>query len=243
MKVDHNCLSLERLGRRLDSPRLELPGEREIHVWRAQPSSESYPVCFEQLSNTERDRADRFVFTEDRVRFAVTRAILRTLLGQYLGISPESICLTYGPFGKPVLESQPSETGINFSVSHSGDCTLLAFAVGHAVGVDVEDLIINRDVDQLAKLILSDERYRKFRCLTETGRKRELLKNWTQREAIDKALGTGVQSVTQSRQSSVCSASQWTVLDVDAGEGYVAAVAVEQPCFVATLKRWDNSCL
>src|SRR4051794_38684801 len=76
-------------------------GADEIHVWAASldatPSTHSVSI----LSPVERQRAARFRFELHRNRFTIGRALLRTILGRYLGKHPADLEFTYGANAKP----------------------------------------------------------------------------------------------------------------------------------------------
>ena len=57
------------------------------------------------LSDSENERADRFVFERDRTRFIACRAILRGIIAQNLKIGPADVVFAYGENGKPFLEA------------------------------------------------------------------------------------------------------------------------------------------
>ena len=80
-------------------------GSNEVHIWRA--SLDVEPAVREHLSallsTAEQERVARFAFARDRNRFAVARAILRQLLGGYLGELPQDVVLETLAHGKPIL--------------------------------------------------------------------------------------------------------------------------------------------
>ena len=123
--------------------------EIEVQLWRieleaiAQAKSRWRQI----LSADELARADRFHFAGDRQNFTATRALLRMLLGQYLGCPPETVTFTYGEREKSVLYASHSGAGLHFNVSHSGTKALLAFAHAREMGVDVEQVRDNFDLE------------------------------------------------------------------------------------------------
>ena len=86
------------------------------------------------LSRDERDRAASFRFLRDRSRYVVARGLLRTVLGERLGLDPARIEFAYGERGKPCLPDHPVRT----STSHSAGMMALAISEGREVGIDVE---------------------------------------------------------------------------------------------------------
>lgn len=88
------------------------------------------------LSIEEKERANRFLYSNDRNRFILTRGILRLLLSQYQGISAEEITFEKGKNGKPFYISSQYKP-LCFNVSHSKDKIIIALGTSE-VGVDLE---------------------------------------------------------------------------------------------------------
>src|SRR5689334_8727659 len=108
----------------------------EIHIWIAalDRSEEELQILHALLSVEERARAERFLQEIDRRRFVTARAILRRLLGSYLGQQPTELRFSYGEKGKPRLKP---DSGFNFSLSHSAGHALYALAWNRELGVDL----------------------------------------------------------------------------------------------------------
>jgi 4'-phosphopantetheinyl transferase len=157
---------------------------RAIHVWCVQ-LDELSDFALAPLSPQELEAASRPGIEHKRRRRAIARAVLRVLLGGYVGVDAASLRFELLPSGKPVLAS-PAAAGLDFSVSHSGDLALLAFARDAHVGVDVEVARRSLDAARLARRALApDEAGRIERLGPEQGR-REFLRAWTRREALVK---------------------------------------------------------
>ena len=218
---------------------MSIPERGEVHVWRLDLAREANPVWLETLSADERARADRFRFPHDRHSFASTRGAMRSLLGQYLGVAPQSLELIAGPFGKPTLTAEQNARRITFNVTHSGGYALLAFACGDAVGVDLEQMTATRDLEPSAAMVLSPAELQRFQETVSTGRELFFLRAWTAKEAIVKALGGGLSIPLHRieiepgsgeeiffRAPGIADTSGWSVLNLNAQDSYVAALAV-----------------
>lgn len=140
------------------------------------------------LSADEMERANRFYRAEDRMRFILTRAALRELLGAATGLSPEKIAFRTGPYGKPYLADEP---GLHFNVSHSGSMALIGIA-DRPVGVDIEAMRENIDEFELARAFFCDEEHRFLGRLEGAARLQAFYKIWTCKEAVLKAFGVGI---------------------------------------------------
>lgn len=79
------------------------PGE--VHIWRAalEPPAVVLARFRDTLSAEERERADRFYFESDRVRFIAAHGVLRGIVGRYCDVDPAAVRLRTGPHGKPEL--------------------------------------------------------------------------------------------------------------------------------------------
>ena len=126
----------------------------EIHVWTARLSDDHHAISDSLwlLSGEERARAAQFAFEHDRVRFIQTHGIVRRILADYCGADGATLGFASNRHGKPYLIPQAASPNLQFSVSHSGDCCMLAVQRDHAVGVDVEKL---RDLPQAMDIVQS----------------------------------------------------------------------------------------
>ena len=192
------------------------------------------------LSSEELARAEAFADRKARRRYAVARGTLRELLGSLLGERPGSVPIEEGPRGKPRLAGAGQE--LHFSVSRSGDVALVCIAGGRAVGVDLEAL---RPVPSAVAIARRRFAPAEARFVEEGGpaeTDRRFLRCWTRKEAVAKAIGTGLDIdlrgfiVPLGRSGGVVSAGDsahpaagWLVADVAVGDGHVAALAMPAP--------------
>jgi 4'-phosphopantetheinyl transferase len=148
----------------------------------------------EVLSQEERDRTARFHSPLDRVRYALARGVLRTLLHGYTGAAPEAVTFEVGVRGKPRLRFPVRDRRIEFSVSHSGTCILLAFSLEVPVGVDVEEVRPMPDVESIMECVAFSPAEREaVRCSPEPLTAFYAL--WTLKEAYVKASGEGLSGI------------------------------------------------
>jgi 4'-phosphopantetheinyl transferase len=166
----------------------------EVHVWlvaldsiRA-PWGEQWAI----LSRDERERAERFRLDAPRRRFVTSRAALRALLGQYLDKSPIEIVLEYATNGKPRLHQPEIPDDLQFNVAHSNEMGLIAFARGCEVGIDIEHLRIVAHWQQIADRYFHPQEIAQIKILQPGAQLAAFMRCWTAKEAVLKALGTGV---------------------------------------------------
>jgi 4'-phosphopantetheinyl transferase len=138
------------------------------------------------LAISERARADRYRFPDDRRRSIVARAATRRFLGRYLDADPATLIFDEEQFGKPVLRGR----AIEFNASHSGDLVALAFSTETAVGIDVERRRELTDTFALARRYFSAEEVGIVeRAADEVD---AFFAIWTAKEAIVKGSGKGI---------------------------------------------------
>lgn len=142
------------------------------------------------LSRDEVDRAARFRNDADHRRYVLTRARLREVLGERLGLRPGEVTLVTEEHGKPRLAPSLG-SDLQFSCSHAGDLAVIALASTH-VGVDIEPLRPIGDVVELAAEQFAEAELYALRRAPENDRTALFLRHWTLKEAALKAIGVGI---------------------------------------------------
>ena len=238
--------------------------EGTAQVWWARVTDASrHQVAL--LDTDERARLAEYRRAADRDRFLVGCALAKTVIAAGTGSHPGRICFDRTcrqcgrPHGKPVVAGG----GPQFSVAHSG--ALIAVAVARdPVGVDVEQLD-GRDrplggdggPDALARFVLAEPERTALAEVDPAARERAFLVAWARKEAVTKATGDGLrvpfsQVVVAAVPDSAGPprVTSWpypqapesvALLDLDAGPGYVAALAVLGRC--EAVRSADGSAL
>ncbi|MEY9930262.1 4'-phosphopantetheinyl transferase [Catenulispora sp. GP43] len=162
-----------------------------VRVWRAALDQDGDPHRW--LSHEERARAARYASPAEGRRFAVARAVLRSVLGEACGLAPDEVAIATEDGGRPIIDPCDGRTPPDFNVSHSGRWALIAVAPpGRRVGVDLE--WDGRDVDCLAmaRTMFQPCEAERLARLEGEWRRREFFRLWTAKEAYVKADGAGV---------------------------------------------------
>lgn len=152
---------------------------RPTRVWAALA-----PSCLDE----ENRRAARFVHAEDRQAYLAAHGLLRQALDEYapgLGAEP----FAEGEYGKPYLAGDSPD--VRFNLSHCRTRVCCAVSVGADCGIDVEPL--NRQCSAALERATLTIRERRL-LLGRHGalRAEQFLRVWTAKEAVIKALGTGL---------------------------------------------------
>jgi 4'-phosphopantetheinyl transferase len=220
---------------------LTLP-EYEVHLWHVDLAAVATAEARWQqvLSADERTRAARFHFSRDRQHFTATRALLRTVLAGYVASNPSELAFRYSEKDKPSLALAGNQ--VEFNVSHSGTTALLAFARGRAVGVDVERIREDLDPAALAHRFFSSHEQNQLAATPPSEKYQAFFRCWTRKESYIKAKGTGLslpldqfdvslqpgdKKALLATRPEAAEAELWSLQDIPAGEGYVAALCVQ----------------
>lgn len=212
---------------------------QEAHVWFAElESTESeLTVFYEILSGDEKARADRFHFAKDRAHFIVARALLRKTLAKYIDLTPETIQFHYTPHGKPEIATKYD---LRFNLSHAHGKALIAVTREEAIGVDIEYIGRECDMENLAKRYFSAAEYVVIKNLKNTEKTQAFFNGWARKEAFLKALGEGLSFPLNQVEVSLDQSAQllalhdpnlkltdWQLYDLPPIENYAAALAVK----------------
>lgn len=234
---------------------LSPPGPNTVHLWRIDLSgSLKLSDCLQILGAEERQRYRRFRSTRDAGRFALRRAALRRILGSYLGISPESLAFaTCNTAGKPCLAA-PLQDRLRFNTSSSGDVTLIAVGREGEIGVDVEALRPIADFMQIAKRFFTAGERARLEALPSPQRTKGFYRLWVSKEALLKAVGTGLSgglerfevSVDPERPPELLRDAEGTpslfLYPSDPGSGYFGALALDRPHARIAAYALANAC-
>jgi 4'-phosphopantetheinyl transferase len=224
---------------------LVAPKHDELHIWQGTVATEVVPGDVALLPGDERERLERIRVPGERVRFCSAHAGMRRVFGAYLAIDPSAIrfgrarCPRCGSpdHGPPRVMSPATE--LTFSLSHAGRRWMLAVAPGAPIGIDVE-CDSGRDLAAVVRHVLSDAERSDFDALAEERERRLfLLRAWTRKEAVCKALGIGLAAELMTLEVhprepgpvevtfgiGAADAPAWTVTELSGDEDEVAAFA------------------
>jgi len=230
----------------------ELIYPNEVHVWRVFLDSTPFEIesLLGILSADELERAGRFHFETDQKRFIVARGILRKILGRYVKINPRNLCFKYTSHGKPVLAANSGYDAFRFNLSHSDAFALYAVTLDRNIGIDIERVREDIDVEQIARRYFSQDEISSLKRIHKNKRFEVFFKYWTRKEAFIKATGLGISFPMERCDVSLISGRglspitlpndnrehpHWYGQDLFPGPGYAAAIAVEGG-------DWDLSC-
>jgi 4'-phosphopantetheinyl transferase len=122
----------------------------------------------------------------------ISRASLRILLGRYLHVAPLKVGITVDSYNKPRLADSHAASSLRFNVAHSYELALIAMTSGCEIGVDVERRREVRHAKHIARRYFHPSEIAAISAASAIERDVTFLRCWTGKEAVLKAIGTGI---------------------------------------------------
>ncbi len=219
----------------------KLLGGTRFHGMGVEGHRHHLPRLLDGLSPDERIKAGRFRQIADQERFVLGRAFVRALCGAQMQMPASAVVIEETLTGRPHLP----DGALDFNVSHSGDCVLIAWSTEGQVGADVE-WMKDKDPNTLTGIAgasFSAEERAVFLAASAEDRGAVFYRIWVRKEAVIKAEGVGLggplqdfsvvrlesgQPVWVNHVTFPQSGRIWTLIDLESPPGYAAALAVPQ---------------
>ncbi|WP_093177559.1 4'-phosphopantetheinyl transferase superfamily protein [Pseudovibrio sp. Tun.PSC04-5.I4] len=180
----------------------------------------------------------RYRFQRDKLAFALARHVTRKVLGA----DQPALAFSRHAKGKPFLPGF-----YPFNISHSGGLVAVAFAPPGPLGVDIEHMRHDSDVDDLVSVVCHSQERQFIAGITSKERVRSFYRCWTRKEALLKATGEGLRDDLSSIDVRLAETSpiinmgdQVRLIDVNVGWEAIAVVLLSLPIFRlrSYLSRW-----
>jgi 4'-phosphopantetheinyl transferase len=214
----------------------------DCRVWWIDPI-DAPDWCEKLLSEPERTRAESFHQVAARRQFTAATALLKVAVAETAGCDPFDVELRRECQDCRRLHGRPEVVGgtPKVSISHSGDRVAVALCADGPVGVDVEQVSPDVDVESMLRLVLGDAERRAFGEVQGTqARLQAFFQCWTRKESVLKATGDGLRipmsSVTLGTLHGRAQLTGFTrhpelvetaqIVDLHPGPGYVGTVTV-----------------
>ena len=187
------------------------------------------------LLDEDRQRAARFRRPADRHNFVLGRTLVHHLL------RPVDAAVPYGflrgPHGKPFLPDTAA-----YNISHSGRWLACAVSPREPIGIDVETFEQLGDYRQLLPSIAHPDERRCIEMVPAHQRRRLFQRCWTRKEAVLKAIGTGLSERLQGidvrldqDEPMLDDPAPLRLLDLPLGERAITAALAQAPSIPAVL--------
>lgn len=125
-----------------------------------------------------------------RLRFAVSRVVMKYTAAAVLQVPPDTLDVAYKPGGRPQLRGIGEELGL--SLAHTDELIVVGVSGTGPIGVDAEPVGRKAPFELLGEYVCTAEEAAGLAALPEAERTLRLLQLWTLKEAYTKALGHGM---------------------------------------------------
>ncbi|MEU3838487.1 4'-phosphopantetheinyl transferase superfamily protein [Streptomyces sp. NPDC028635] len=177
------------------------PDPGTVHLWfcpnEALDEATGDMLAEHWLDEQEHDVARRFVFPRDRRQYLVAHILVRRVLSLVTGVPEAEATIWRSARGRPFLQvpsGAPTRPSLDFNLSHTHGCNVVAVGHGRRVGVDIErlDRADERGLEWIVSSYAPEERA--YLATLPPGRQRDraTLRLWTLKEAYAKARGLGL---------------------------------------------------
>jgi len=196
---------------------------------------------WQTLNAAEQAHAATFKNPLLRNRYITVRGSLRQVLAQKLAIAPEVIEISKAEHGKPYLADYPE---LAFNLSHSADTWVIAVGWRCRLGVDIEIAKPRSNLAALVEKCFAEPEAAYWHRLPEAEQTAAFYRFWTRKEAFVKATGRGIAlglnrcvlnpgkpTKFLSVPEEFAPASKWRVQDLELGQGFCGALALDRDLF------------
>ncbi len=166
--------------------------ENEIHCWLVKTDQFSPSLLVEDLKFlpcNERQRIDKCECLNNKNEMILARVMLRYALSLYEDVPPEQWQFDFGRNGKPRASTE--QLRIQFNISHSGGVVAIAICRNHEIGIDVEKIVDDKMLLDLAFRYFSPSEYADI-CAHGQSQIVRFFEYWTLKESFSKANGAGL---------------------------------------------------
>jgi len=194
MSANSRDRNLYRIGEM--SATIPLP-PAEIHLWLAfydEITDERLLSDYRTLLNVEeKEQQSRFYFAKDRLRYLVTRALVRTVLSRYVMIDPREWVFSTNAYGCPeIANPQGRESCLLFNISHTDSLIVLGVTKRRALGVDVENCRAREVSIDIADRYFAPTEVAALNNVPPQQQQYRFFEYWTFKESYIKARGMGL---------------------------------------------------
>ncbi len=166
-------------------------------LWWVRPETfQVTPSALALLSADERAQHKRFIPEAKRHEYLVTRVIVRTVLGEMLGLAPAALNFSVNQWGRPTLLPGLALGGSNlplhFNVSHTDGLIVCLVSSAYEVGVDTELLTRAPNLLALVPRVFAPIERAELAALPIAQQSKRAVVLWTLKESYIKARGMGL---------------------------------------------------
>jgi 4'-phosphopantetheinyl transferase len=141
----------------------------------------------------ERSQEFRFHFPDDRRRYLVTRAMVRTVLSRYFPVHPAAWRFATNVHGRPEIANfSRQECGLRFNISHTRGLIAVGITRNRELGIDVENVRGREVTLDIAERYFAAPEVAELARVPPAQRQDYFFEYWTFKESYIKARGMGL---------------------------------------------------
>lgn len=144
------------------------------------------------LDDDEQARARRFLRAGDCRDYVAAHVLARHLLAARGAGRPAAIAFRADGNGKPHLVPAAGDCDLRFNLTHTDGLVAVATAEGADIGVDAEATDRPHVDDDMARAVFTAAELELLKGRDDASRRQAFFRLWTLKEAVAKALGTGL---------------------------------------------------
>lgn len=162
-------------------------------LWWVRPENfQAGPTALALLNSEERQQLQRFIPPSKRHEYLVTRVLVRSVLGEMLGIAPAALTFLRNEWGRPTLAPNFITSPIHFNVSHTDGLVVCLVSTENEIGVDTELFSRAPKLLALAPAVFAPEELSELAALPIEAQAERAVILWTLKESYIKARGMGL---------------------------------------------------
>ena len=205
-----------------DKPHLLQRLEQEAHIWLTRPeeitAADQLQEYLSLLSVREIERYQQFRFDEDRHRYLVSHALVRSALSAYVDVGPASWQFSSNAYGRPEISGPDIAPSLRFNLTHTAGLVACIVTLQLDCGIDAEKVSARGNLTGVAEKLFAASEQQALKGLAGEALLEGFFSYWTLREAYCKALGVGIAHSKRNYRFLRESNGQWTI-DIDAPSG------------------------
>jgi 4'-phosphopantetheinyl transferase len=174
-------------GFRTDPDTKSHEGKAEVYFAETRDLALYYPMFQKWASEMEKTRAGKFISEIERETYITCHGFLRIILARKINTDPYKISYSRGAYNKPGLAGDP----LFFNISHSKKAFAIAISENYPIGLDIEDMDRRVDMTSVSRNYFS-RLESEFIMKSGEDQKERFFLVWTRKEALLKAMGTGI---------------------------------------------------
>jgi 4'-phosphopantetheinyl transferase len=162
-------------------------------LWWVRPEDfQASPAALALLNAEERQQQQRYIPPAKRHEYLVTRVLVRSVLGEALGIAPEALQFVANEWGRPALAPGSTSTPIYFNISHTDGLVVCLVSTEYELGVDTELLSRAQSLLAMAADVFAPKELSDLAALSEDEQMLRAVHLWTLKESYIKARSMGL---------------------------------------------------